>query len=207
MIRGGIMKFEFNEEKSTNVGLVMSNGTTGNIVFFWDENEDAAEYVLELYRTPFSIKAATFILPSKVYEHEISVSVYSDEKRRFINATEINSRAERQPSFIEGKLATTRKWEDQDQQNYRNKIKRSKVEYTDFSEIKPVCVESIDRNRFYKSYNDLAKGSYIIVLKIMSRKGEEITRSYPYYFNIEIDDVVGRLAPLIRSVGPNVVCN
>ena len=201
------MKFEFIESNSSNVGLVMSKGVSGNIVFFWDENEDAAEYILELYRCPFSIKAATFILPSKVYEHEISVSVYSDEKRRFINATEINSRAERQPSFIDGKLATTREWEEQDQQNYRNKIKRSKVEYTDFSEIKPVCVESIDRNRFYKSYNDLAKGSYIIVLKIMSRKGEEITRSYPYYFNIELDDVVGRLAPLIRSVGPNIVCN
>ena len=199
------MKFEFIESNSSNVGLVMSKGVSGNIVFFWDENEDAAEYVLELYRTPFSIKAATFIIPSKIYEHEISISVYSDEKRRFINTTEINSGAERQPSFIEGKLATTRVWEDQDQQNYRNKIKRSKVEYTDFSEIKPVCVESIDRNRFYKSYNDLAKGSYIIVLKIMSRKGEEITRSYPYYFNIELDDVVGRLAPLIRSVGPNVV--
>ena len=105
-------------------------------------------------------------MPSKVYEHEISVSVYSDEKRRFINATEINSRAERQPSFIDGKLATTREWEDQDQQNYRNKIKRSKVEYTDFSEIKPVCVESIDRNRFYKSYNDLAKGSGATVAQI-----------------------------------------
>ena len=37
----------------------------------------------------------------------------------------------------------------------------------------------------------------------MNRKGEEITRSYPYYFNIELDDVVGRLAPLIRSVGLN----
>ena len=199
------MKFEFIESNSSNVGLVMSKGVSGNIVFFWDENEDAAEYVLELYRTPFSIKAATFIIPSKIYEHELSISVYSDEKRRFINTTEINSGAERQPSFIDGKLATTRAWEDQDQQNYRNKIKRSKVEYTDFSEIKPVCVESIDRNRFYKSYNDLAKGSYIVVLKIMSRKGEEITRSYPYYFNIELDDVVGRLAPLIRSVGPNVV--
>lgn len=199
------MKFEFIESNSSNVGLVMSKGVSGNIVFFWDENEDAAEYILELYRCPFSIKAATFILSSKVYEHEISVSVYSDEKRRFINTTEINSCAERQPSFIEGKLATTRVWEEQDQQNYRNKIKRSKVEYTDFCEIKPVCVECIDRNKFYKSYNDLAKGSYIIVLKIMGRRGEEITRSYPYYFNIELDDVVGRLAPIIRSVGPNVV--
>ena len=201
------MKFEFIESNSSNVGLVMSKGVSGNVVFFWDENDDAAEYILELFRSPFSIKAATFILPSKVYEHEISIPVYSDEKRRFINATEINSRAERQPSFIEGKLATTRYWEEQDQQNYRNKIKRSKVEYTDFSEIKPVCVESIDRNTFYKSYNDLAQGSYILLLKIVNRKGEEITRSYPYYFNIELDDVVGRLAPLIRSVGPNVVCN
>lgn len=100
MIRGDIMKFEFIESNSSNVGLVMSKGVSGNIVFFWDENEDAAEYVLELYRTPLSIKASTFIVPSKVCEHEISIPVYSDEKRRFINATEINSRTERQPSFM-----------------------------------------------------------------------------------------------------------
>ena len=64
-----------------------------------------------------------------------------------------------------------------------------------------------NRNKFYKSYSDLAQGSYILLLKIMNRKGEEVARSYPYYFNIELDDVVGRLAPLIRSAGPNVVCN
>ena len=63
-----LMKFEFIESNSSNVGRVMSKGVNGNIVFFWDENEDAAEYVLELYRCPLSIKAATFVLPSKVCE-------------------------------------------------------------------------------------------------------------------------------------------
>ena len=38
------MKFEFIESNASNVGLVMSKGVSGNIVFFWDENEDAAEY-------------------------------------------------------------------------------------------------------------------------------------------------------------------
>lgn len=199
------MKFEFIESNSSNLGLVMSRGVSGNRVFFWDENEDAAEYVLELYRTPLALKASTFIFPSKVYEQEISIPVYSDERMGFIKSTEINSRAEKQLSFIDGKLATTREWEDDNPQYYREKIKRSKMEYTDFSEIKPVCVDSIDRNKFYKSYDDLAKGSYILLLKIMNRQGKEIARSYPYYFNIELDDVVARLAPLIRQVGPNVV--
>ena len=207
MIRGGIMKFEFNEEKSTNVGLVMSNGTTGNIVFFWDENEDAAEYVIELYRSPISKKYSGFILFSEVQELEVSTSEYSDARRGFVDVKVKNTSINRTIGIVGDKLTTTRTWEDTNPRNYREKVKRSEVVYKEFSEVKPVCVEIIERNRFYKSFNDLAKGSYIAVLKLMNRGGEEISRSYPYYFTIDVDDIVGKLAPIIRSVGPNVVCN
>jgi hypothetical protein len=201
------MKFEFNEEKSTNVGLVMSTGTIGNTVFFWDENEEAAEYVIELYRSPISKKYNGFIFPSEVQEREVSTSEYSDTRRRFVDVKVKNTSINRTIGIVGDKLTTTRTWEDTNSGNYRGKVQRSEVTYNEFSEVKPVCVEIIERNRFYKSFNDLAKGSYIAILKLMNRGGEEISRSYPYYFTIDVDDIVGKLAPIIRSVGPNVVCN
>lgn len=186
------MKFEFIESNSSNVGLVMSKGVSGNIVFFWDENEDAAEYDIEIYRSPLSFKREGFIKSSTTVETEILIETYGHRENV------VDSVVQNEPAFVDGKLAGNNEW-------HYYKVKRSTVVYKDFSEIKPVCVETIDRNRFYKSFNDLAKGAYIILLKIINRKGEEIARSYPYYFNIELDDQVERLTPLILSVGPNVV--
>ena len=190
------MKFEFIEGKSKEVGIVMSVGNAGNIVFFWDENESAAEYCIELYRSPLSFKREGFIKSSTTVETEILIETYGHREKG------LNSAVQNAPAFVDGKLAGNNEWQEGD---FYHKVKRSTVVFKDFSEIKPVCVETIDRNRFYKSFNDLAKGAYIVLLKIINRKGEEIARSYPYYFNIELDDVVDRLAPLISSVGPTVI--
>jgi hypothetical protein len=142
---------------------------------------------------------------SEVQELEVLTSEYSDARRGFVDVKVKNTSINRTIGIVGDKLTTTRRWEDTNPRNYREKVKRSEVIYKEFSEVKPVCVEIIERNRFYKSFNDLAIGPYIAVLKLMNRGGEEISRSYPYYFTIDVDDIVGKLAPIIRSVGPNVV--
>ena len=190
------MKFEFIESNSSNVGLVMSKGVSGNIVFFWDENEDAAEYDIEIYRCPLTFNREGFVKSSTIVETEIMIEIYGHREKG------INFAVQNSPAIVDGKLAGNNEWQDGD---FYHKVKRSQVVYKEFNEIKPICVEIIERNRFYKSFNDLAVGDYIAILKIMNRKGEEITRSYPYYFSIKAVDIVGELAPLIRSVGPNVV--
>lgn len=44
------MKFEYNKEKYADLGLIVKHGNSQNVVFFWDEVEDAASYVIEIYR-------------------------------------------------------------------------------------------------------------------------------------------------------------
>ncbi len=44
------MKFEYNKDKFAELGLIVKHGNCQNIVFFWDETEQAASYIVEIYR-------------------------------------------------------------------------------------------------------------------------------------------------------------
>ena len=44
------MKFEINKDKIRDLGLIVKRGNSNNTVLFWDENEQAASYIVEVFR-------------------------------------------------------------------------------------------------------------------------------------------------------------
>ena len=203
------MKFEFDIRKCGDVGLVVKYGNSNNVVFFFDENEDAASYSLELYRLDFDMGNNGFL--REVCEIQKQESSYQKGYGVIEKYTDEALVSPKQPYFDGKQLVSQREWEEPTYDRYRPTIKRHEIIKFSFDEIKPICSISIDRSTFYASVDFLPEGEYICILNIEDRNGEIIKRSVPYYFKVKANaDISKQLAGIqssVRSSGRHVVTN
>lgn len=203
------MKFEFDIRKCSDVGLVVKYGNSNNVVFFFDENEDAASYSLELYRLDFDMGNNGFL--REVCEIQKQESSYQKGYGVIEKYTDEALVSPKQPYFDGKQLVSQREWEEPTYDRYRPTIKRHEIIKFSFDEIKPICSISIDRSTFYASVDFLPEGEYICILNIEDRNGEIIKRSVPYYFKVKANaDISKQLAGIqssVRSSGRHVVTN
>jgi len=65
------MKFEFNVEKCSDIGLIVKHGNKDNVVLFFDEVENAATYKAVLFRTDVVYEREEFLSEGKITQKEI----------------------------------------------------------------------------------------------------------------------------------------
>ncbi len=193
------MKFEYNKEKFAELGLIVKHGNCNNIVFFWNENDEAVSYNLEIYRIGWQYKNEGAFEEIGIVNSE--AEVYDMNGRRKV----ANQRLSKQcPAIIENSYAVEREWKEG--YGSRPTLRYEVLKY-DFNFAFPVCTINIERNKFYHSINDLPCGDYIVCLKLENRSGEIFAESVPYYFHIDdaekrADD---RASGIARAAAPHYI--
>ena len=195
------MKFEFDAVKCKDMGLEVKYGNVGNVVFFYDQIEEAAGYKLELFRLDFDMKQNGFLQLADIQINKGVKTLYGGGSEPFEDEYVANL-----PAYMGDELIGMREWQESD---YRNrKINRTELSRYPFSKVKPICKLDMERNVFYASVSFLPKGNYICILKAEDRMGNEIAASMPYYFKVKADDIGKRLdgiASGVRACAPHVV--
>ncbi len=194
------MKFEFDAAKCVDMGLEVKYGNVGNVVFFYDQIDEAAEYKLELFRLDFDMKQNGFLKPANIQVNKVVKELYGGRRETFEDGYVTNA-----PSYKDDKLVEMREWQESDS---RKKVNRTELIYRPFAEVKPICTLEMERNIFYASVSFLPEGNYICILKAEDRMGNEIAASMPYYFKVKADDIGKRLdgiASGVRACAPYTV--
>lgn len=195
------MKFEFDAAKCKDMGLEVKYGNVGNVVFFYDQIEEAAGYKLELFRLDLDMKQNGFLQPADIKINKGAKELYGGRREAFEDEFISNS-----PAYEGDLLVVMQEWQESD---YRKKTNRTRLERYPFSVVKPICTLEMERNVFYASVSFLPEGNYICILKAEDRMGNEIAASMPYYFKVKADDIGKRLdgiASGVRACAPHVVC-
>jgi hypothetical protein len=196
------MEFEFDAKKCRDIGLEVKYGNVGNIVFFYDQIEDAAGYKLELFRLDFDMKQNGFLRLADIHINEGSIIGWETNitfKDEYITL--------KGPAYEGNNFLVMLEREDHCRR--KGKVRRTELSRYPFSKVKPICTLELERNVFYASVSFLPEGNYICILKAEDRTGNEITASMPYYFKVKADDIGKRLdgiASGVRACAPHVVC-
>lgn len=194
------MKFEFDASRCKNMGLKVKYGNVGNVVFFYDQLEEAAGYKLELFRLDLDMKQNGFLQSADIKINKGAKEFYGGRREVFEDEFISNS-----PAYEGNLLVVMKEWQESDS---RKKINRTKLERHPFSVVKPICTLEMERNVFYASVSFLPEGNYICMLKAEDRMGNEIAASIPYYFKVKADDIGKRLdgiASGVRACAPHYV--
>ena len=203
------MKFDFDIKKCSDVGLIVKYGNSNNVVFFFDENEDAASYSLELYRLDFDMGNNGFL--REVCEIQKQESSYQKRNGVIEKYTDEALVSPKQPYFDGKQLVSQRAWDEPTYDRYRHTITitRHEIIKYSFDEIKPICSISIDRRTFFASVDFLPEGEYICILNVEDRMGEIFKKSVPYYFKVmpvvDISKQLSSIQSSVRANGRNVV--
>lgn len=197
------MKFEYNKEKFADLGLIVKRGNIGNMVFFWEEQNDAVIYNLEIYRVPEDYETKLYV---EGFIKEAKISSLTNDLQEVLGHPYANRNSNcvttKAPGFVNGKIVFNCFG---DYSNWRyNHCNTMEFE---LAAIKPICAITVERNKFYHSINDLPCGDYIVCLKVENRNGEIFAESVPFYFHIEdaekrADDRANGIA---RAAAPNIV--
>ena len=191
------MKFEFDIRKCSDVGLVVKYGNSNNVVFFFDENEDAASYSLELYRLDFDMGNNGFLREvCEILTSKEGTFYKNGNYEKYINES---LSVPNQPYFQGEELISQRKWNEMDLRR-GSRIERCELIKYPFDEVKPICSISIDRNTFFTSVDFIPEGQYICVLKVEDRSGDTIAQSVPYYFIVSELNLSKQLTGIRSSV-------
>jgi hypothetical protein len=203
------MKFEFDIRKCSDVGLVVKYGNSNNVVFFFDENEDAASYSLELYRLDFDMGNNGFLREVCEIQKKEGTFCKNGSYEKYINES---LSVPNQPYFQGDELISQHKWNELDTSPYNRRgsqIERCELIKYSFEKVKPITSISIDRGTFYTSIDFLPEGEYICVLNIEDRMGEIFKKSVPYYFKVmpvvDISKQLSSIQSSARANGRNVV--
>ena len=175
------MKFDFDYEKCSDVGLIVKYGNSNNVVFFYDQIEEAAGYRLELFRLEFDMKQNGFLQPADIKLNKGTMGYYGGKPELYEYEYVTNLPAFL-PGYKENELIGMREWQESDYHSRR--INRTEITRYPFSKVKPICTLEIERNVFYASVSFLSEGDYICILKAEDRAGNEIAASRPYYFKV-----------------------
>ncbi len=196
------MKFEFNARKCRDVGLEVKYGNVGNVVFFYDQIEEAAGYKLELFRLDLDMKQNGFLKPAEIRKKKGDKEEHLHRGKEPFADEYLTVVA---PAYQRNELIAQREWEER---HGYNVIKRTALDRYPFSKVKPICTLEMERNVFYASVSFLPEGNYICLLKAEDRTGNEIAASKPYYFKVKADDIGKRLdgiASGVRACAPHTV--
>lgn len=191
------MKFDYKAKNYSYLGLIVKHGNINNVVFFWDENEAAARYLLEFFRIPDGDKGAELC---EGFVREAEIYCYSDnaEKLRELGHHSGSCLSTKAPGIVHGKFAMNKVSKDS---NYFSPYTSCEVLQFELSQIKPICTVTVERNTFYYSLNDLPCGDYIVCLKVEDRQGQISGESAPYYFHVDDAEEVakGRVNQIVSS--------
>ena len=189
------MKFDYKAKNYSYLGLIVKHGNINNIVFFWDENESAARYLLDFFRIPDGDKGAQlfegFVREAEIYDSD------NAEKLRELGYNGGCCLSTKAPGIVHGKFAMNKA----SKSDYFNNYTSCEVLQFEFSQIKPICTVTIERKTFYYSLNDLPCGDYILCLKVEDRQGQISGESAPYYFHVDDAEEVakGRVNRIVSS--------
>ena len=186
------MKFDFAKSKCSDLGLVVKHGNSDNVVFFFDENEDAACYKLRLFRTNLVANRESFIVEDSIISDDI-------QYRNNIDWIDLNNNhIEKNPDKlcfqnkelfvqIKRKIRAFEVTINGRRSKYGNNhdYEYSDVSKENFSDVKYITTIESDRNNLYFNVNFLPCGQYLAILDIEDRSGEIFKTSIPYYFIIK----------------------
>lgn len=185
------MKFDFVKSKCSDLGLVVKHGNSDNVVFFFDENEDAACYKLRLFRTNLVANNESFIIEDSIKSDDIKYLNRDRDKLVRLN----NNHIENNPNnlcFKNKELFVQIKRQIKSvtisingNQSYFYDYEYFDVLKEKFSEVKFITTIESDRNNLYFNVNFLPCGQYLAILDIENRSGEVFETSIPYYFVIK----------------------
>lgn len=188
------MKFQFNINECKDLGLIVKRGNKDNIVVFFDGDEEAGGYIIELYRLGFTLpkegflQAANIIKKSEKVRKQISPNEYKEIE---ITSLDIDG-----PAYIGNELVVTRRLNERDY--HRRLLNYSQVEKYSFDRVKPICSIDIDRNQYYANIDFLPYGNYFLILKVENRSGEILATTIPYYF-VVLEDNKNEILKNIKS--------
>jgi hypothetical protein len=186
------MKFDFVKSKCFDLGLVVKHGNSDNVVFFFDENEDAACYKLRLFRTNLVANSESFIVEDSIISDDIQYRNNNDWFDLNSNHIEKNQDKlcfQKEDLFVQVKrIIRAKNVKINGQANYYGGY--FDYEYSDvlkekFSDVKFITTIESDRNNLYFNVNFLPCGQYLAILDIENRNGEIFKTSIPYYFVIK----------------------
>lgn len=203
------MKFVYNKEIYSDLGLIVKHGNIGNIVFFWDENNLAVNYILEIWRIPEGDKGEKivegFVQETEICDSEAALEKVLGQEPYPYRRGENTCLGSLTPGIEWGKFAMNKIW----QRRNEKAFSRCQVIEFEFNSIKPICTISVDRNKFYHSINDLPHGDYIVCLKVEDRQGEIIEEAMPYYFHVEDAEMIAdkRAGTIAGAAARYVVCH
>lgn len=159
------MKFYCDLNENQKCGLVVKKGLVDSVAFFWDEDKDAASYVIELYRMEYGYANEGFFV-----DESLTRGQYFKKAGDSVLSYKLDDRDNvRSPLIINGRMAFN---------------VMSKIQFLEYSEIKPICSIRTDRNRFFTSVQGLPQGNYICLFKIEDRLENVLAVERPYYFRI-----------------------
>lgn len=177
------MKFDFNYEKCSDLGLIVNHGNKDNVVLFFDEVEEAACYRACLFRTNANYGEG-FIEKADITRKQIVITDQDNTQKRIVEER-INNNAGR-PLFIDKNLVID------SVATYRNARIHVAVKYP-FKEVKFITSLESSRNDLYINIDFLPCGSYFVILQVEDRNGNIIKEAKPYYFKVDRasnDDII-----------------
>ncbi len=186
------MKFDFKKSKSSDLGLIVKHGNSDNVVFFFDEDENAACYKLRLFRTNLVANSESFIAEDLIISDDIQYRNGDNWVDLNNNHIEKNSNKlcfQNKELFVQIKRKIrTSNVKINGQNNYYGGYRD--YEYSDvlkekFSDVKFITTIESDRNNLYFNISFLPCGQYLAILDIENRNGEVFKTSIPYYFVIK----------------------
>ena len=198
------MKFEFNINECKNLGLIVKRGNKDNIVVFFDGDEEAGGYIIELYRLEFTLPKEGFLQAASIKREKVRKQISPNEYKEIeITSLDIDG-----PAYIGNELVVTRRWNERDY--YGCLLSYSQVEKYSFDRVKPICSIDIDRNQYYANIDFLPYGNYLLILKVENRSGEILATTIPYYFVVLEDNknaILKNIESRVRALTPSANIN
>ena len=210
------MKFDFDYDKCSDVGLVVKHGNKDNVVLFFDEIEEAACYRANLFRTDINFgEQDGFLKKGEVTENPLTIHYdYNGATTEVIEQRLKNGDLR----FIEKNLVQqitaseltncTIKNAGQSRSYYSNSYKLQKIREISFNEVKFISSLESGRNDLFINIDFLPCGYYFVILQAEDRNGNIIKESIPYYFKIDKmsnDDILKALKRIHGSMPQTIL--
>ena len=207
------MKFNFDNNKCSDFGLVVKHGNKDNVVLFFDEVQDAACYRANLFRTNAHYSCEGFVQQAKII----------DEQKIHIQSTEyhitpqdrLNQNQNRVEQVLDTKWPAYKGdnlvWEDREPINFscqinnhnygRGEYKLKLVKQCSFDDVKFITSLEAQRNDLYINIDFLPCGDYFVILQAEGRDGKIIKEALPYYFKVELQVPINDVFKATKEAG------
>jgi len=211
------MKFGFDKNKCSDIGLIVKHGNKDNVVLFFDEVENAATYKAVLFRTDVVYGTEKFLSEGNITQRKIKLRHF-DNNIEEKDYTLLNDHS--LPLFIGNNLVYQTKYKSScesycfdDSRNWMSSGRECeiyKVNEVPFEKVKYITQLESSRNDLYINIDFLPCGNYIVIVQAEDRNGQTIKCAMPYYFKVnEISnkEILNAINGAGRAAAGNVVGN